>query len=474
MKRQIILVIAAIILLVGCNSKKQQNPEFTVLKGATMFDGTGEIIEQCIIIIKEGIIQSISTQEVDIPDDAEVIDLSGKYITPGLVDAHVHFAQTGFFDGRPDVLDIRDSIDYVQLQSYLQNTPDRYYEAYLRSGVTAVYDVGGFVWSIKFQESAELNLNAPHVAAAGPLLTPVSNEKLTTFNTPAQKQMLNLSSPEFGRQAVRQHTSLGSTGIKIWQLHLEDPEFMKSLKAVADEVVIQGNKLIVHATSLDQAKEALRLGTKVLVHSVSDQPVDEEFIQLAKENGLIYLPTLIVGWGYQNAFRSLKGKFELNDPNNAVDNATKNLINSSTRFYRYYKEPDKFEETLTRMGKRTIRSEEISFDNLRMLYKAGVSIAVSTDAGNPGTLHGISIYDEMEAMQKAGIPAEDIIVMATKNGAMAMERFNDFGTLEKGKMADLIILDNDPSQDIANMRSISHVMRGGLLRPVNEPFKNNH
>jgi len=249
---------------------------------------------------------------------------------------------------------------------------------------------------------------------------------------------------------------------------------MKSLKAVADEVVIQGNKLIVHATSLDQAKEALRLGTKVLVHSVSDQPVDEEFIQLAKENGLIYLPTLIVGWGYQNAFRSLKGKFELNDPNNAVDNATKNLINSSTRFYRYYKEPDKFEETLTRMGKRTIRSEEISFDNLRMLHKAGVSIAVSTDAGNPGTLHGISIYDEMEAMQKAGIPAEDIIVMATKNGAMAMERFNDFGTLEKGKMADLIILDNDPSQDIANMRSISHVMRGGLLRPVNEPFKNNH
>ena len=87
-------------------------------------------------------------------------------------------------------------------------------------------------------------------------------------------------------------------------------------------------------------------------------------------------------------------------------------------------------------------------------------------------MHGISIYDEMEAMQKAGIPAEDILIMATKNGAMAMDRFNDFGSLEKGKMADLIILDNDPSQDIVNMRSISHVMRGGLLRSVKEPFEN--
>ena len=71
------------------------------------------------------------------------------------------------------------------------------------------------------------------------------------------------------------------------------------------------------------------------------------------------------------------------------------------------------------------------------------------DAGNLGTFHGISIYDEMEAMQKASIPASQIIIMATKNGSIAMERSEDFGTLEKGKMADLIILDKDPSIDIS-------------------------
>ena len=71
--------------------------------------------------------------------------------------------------------------------------------------------------------------------------------------------------------------------------------------------------------------------------------------------------------------------------------------------------------------------------NLKKMYDAGALIAVGTDAGNPGTLHGISIYDEMEAMQKAGISPNDLIVMATRNGAIAMDRIDDFGTLESGK-----------------------------------------
>jgi imidazolonepropionase-like amidohydrolase len=108
--------------------------------------------------------------------------------------------------------------------------------------------------------------------------------------------------------------------------------------------------------------------------------------------------------------------------------------------------------------------------NLKRVYEAGIPIAVATDAGNPGTLHGISIYDEMEAMQRAGIPAGEILVMGTKIGAQTMGRGNDFGTLEPGKMADLIVLEKDPSGHIANLRSITHVMRGGLMRPVDQPF----
>jgi len=75
-------------------------------------------------------------------------------------------------------------------------------------------------------------------------------------------------------------------------------------------------------------------------------------------------------------------------------------------------------------------------------------------------------------MQSAGIPAKDLIVMATKNGAEAMERGNDFGTLEKGKIGNLIILDEDPSTDIAHMRSITHTMIKGKLMRVDKITEN--
>jgi len=112
--------------------------------------------------------------------------------------------------------------------------------------------------------------------------------------------------------------------------------------------------------------------------------------------------------------------------------------------------------------------KETMLQNLKNVYDEGGTIVVGTDAGNPGTVHGISYYDEIEAMQEAGIPAKDLIVMATKNGAMAMERLEDFGTLEAGKLADLIVLEKDPSEDISNLRSISHVMRNGVLRNVKD------
>ncbi len=470
MKPSALPAFMATALLLACQPSNPVPVEYLAIKGATLFDGTGAIRPNSIIVIREGRIESVGGPELPIPEGAEMLDLSGKFITPGLVDAHVHFGQTGFFDGRPDALDIRDTLDYAELQSYLQLHPERYYEAYLRSGVTAVYDVGGYPWTLGLQAAAENNLNAPHVAAAGPLLTPVPDENLTAINTPAQKQLLNLKSPEFGREAVRQNSSLGSKGIKIWGLDLNNAAFMESLRAVAEEVERQQNTLIVHATDLDQAKEALRLGARVLVHSVDDKLVDDEFIALAKQARAVYCPTLVVVRGYLNAYKALQSDFVLADPNRAVDSGTRNLLQSAGLFYKYMPNPDGYTDMLTRMEASLSAMDSVMATNLKRVYEAGIPIAVSTDAGNPGTLHGISIYDEMEAMQRAGIPAAEILVMGTKIGAQTMGRGDDFGTLEAGKMADLVILEQDPTQDIAHMRSITHVMRGGRLRLVNQPF----
>jgi imidazolonepropionase-like amidohydrolase len=242
------------------------------------------------------------------------------------------------------------------------------------------------------------------------------------------------------------------------------------LAAVADETTKRGNKLIVHSTSLDEAKEALRLGAKVLVHSVDDAVVDDEFIQLAKANEVIYLPTMTVVRGYLNTFRSLQKERMIEDPNKVMDERAKRFLKTSTAYFSFFPAEADLEKAMLGFEQRIDTMEKVMALNIKKLYDAGITIAVATDAGNPGTFHGISIYDEMEAMQKAGIPTNDLIAMATKNGAMAMDRSADIGTLEKGKMADLIILANDPSKDISNMRSITHVMRGGLLRAVYKKF----
>ena len=113
-------------------------------------------------------------------------------------------------------------------------------------------------------------------------------------------------------------------------------------------------------------------------------------------------------------------------------------------------------------------ANELMADNLRRAWEAGVTVTVGTDAGNPFTVHGPSIYAEMERMQAAGLPAAEIVAMATRNGALAMGIQEDTGTLEPGKAADFLVLTQDPSADIAAFRSISHVARAGQLAPVSD------
>ncbi len=104
--------------------------------------------------------------------------------------------------------------------------------------------------------------------------------------------------------------------------------------------------------------------------------------------------------------------------------------------------------------------------NLKRVSDAGVTVAMGTDAGNPLTLHGPSIYAEMEAMQAAGLTPMEVLVAATRGGSRAMGVEAITGTLEKGKSADLIVVGADPAQDIANLRKLRYVMRAGVLHPL--------
>src|SRR4029079_17969689 len=107
-------------------------------------------------------------------------------------------------------------------------------------------------------------------------------------------------------------------------------------------------------------------------------------------------------------------------------------------------------------------------ENLRRGKAAGIPIALGTDAGNPLTLHAPVFYAEAEARRAAGRTPMEVLVAATRDAARAMGREKDLGTIEAGKLADLIVLGADPTTDIRNLRHLRYVVRGGELRAQEE------
>lgn len=442
-------------------------PPPVALVGATLIDGTGAApIAGATVVIRAGKIECAGSKaSCPVPEGMAVTDLSGLWIMPGIVDAHVHFSQTGWADGRPDAIDVRDRYPYEQVQAGLRAHPERWFRSYLCSGVTAVFDVGGYPWTWELRGRAESDTLAPHVVAAGPLLSTLD----FWLNLPAERQFIHLAGNDAARAGVRYLASHGASAVKVWFIPVAErnPEEMDAaVLAAGEEARKSGIPLIVHATGLREAKSALQAGANLLVHSVWDQPVDDEFIRLARRNNVIYCPTLTVADGYRRMSDSALSGIapEVDDPGGCVDAETLARL-AETPEAGAGKVDSK---TAERGASRNEERRRIMAANLKKVHEAGITVAMGTDAGNPLTLHGPSIYAEMEAMAAAGLSPMDVLVASTRGGARAMGRENDFGTAEAGKIADLLIVAADPTTTVANLRRVRYVVRAGVLRAQEE------
>ncbi|MFQ5538438.1 MAG: amidohydrolase family protein [Gemmatimonadota bacterium] len=446
-----------------------------VLVGATVVDGTGAApLPDGVVLVDGARITCVGTRgECPVPEGATMVDLKGRYITPGLVDAHVHFSQTGWLDGRPDGVSAPDVYPYAETARDAKSHPERWYRSYLCSGITSVFDVGGHPWTTELPAAAEDDPGAVHVRAAGPLVTharvPALNldDEFFTF--------LPMGSVEEARRSVERLAAMGSSAVKVWYVR-PPPERARELDAivmaVGEAARRAGLDLIVHATGLREAKVALRAGASLLVHSVEDRLVDREFLDLLLKNGAVYTPTLTVGEGWSRAMASivLDDPQEVDDPHGCVDPGTLAKIQAPGLLRSYL--PERILEHpvayVRRRFERVGRSQVVMAENLRRVHRAGARVATGTDAGNPLTLHGPSIYGEMEAMQAAGLTPMEVLVMSTRNGAAAMDRLAEVGTLEPGKVADLLVLQEDPTRDVKAFRSVGQVMRAGVFHAVED------
>ena len=350
------------------------------------------------------------------------MNVRGAYVAPGLIDAHVHYSQTGWVDGRPDAIDLRAQFPYDSVTKELARRPDLFHRADLCSGVTSVFDVGGFPWTYGVARSSRSAKDAPRVVATGPLLATIEVDPQMTPQFDFMKDDSTV------RAQVRAHRAGGAEAIKVWYIEVPDSlqQHAKAmLMAAGDEAHKAGLRLVVHATELARAKEAIDAGAAVLVHNIEDRTVDAEFLTAAKRRGTIVIPTLTVLEGYADVF--LGRSPGLRYPLECVDPSTRHKLETV------------LSEKVRAKGKAFWQSPKVrrlfttSADNLRRMYQAGVPIAMGTDAGNPGTAHGPSVYREMEAMQRAGMPASAVFASATIGAARAMDIDERRGLGDRGE-----------------------------------------
>ena len=441
-------------------------PPPRAIVGATLVDGTGRApVPNAVIVIRDGRIECAGPRaRCPVPAGVDTLDARGLWALPGLVDAHVHYSQTGWADGRPDALDLRAEHPYEAVQARLRTTSERFHRTWLASGVTAVFDVGGFPWTLRMRDDAERSTEAPHVSTAGPLLSTVDH----WLNVPAERQFIVLRDSISAREGVRYLRAIGSDAVKVWFIVRPGSDFAameRAVLAAGEEARRAGLPLIVHATGLAEAKVAVRAGARLLVHSVENLPVDEEFLALCRERGTLYCPTLTVRDGYVRMAESVTGGTPpaVDDPNGVVDSLTLAHLASTPGIARRL--------GVTRAVPRRTAIDSLHRTmaaNLMRVQRAGIPVVMGTDAGNPLTLHGPAIHAELEAMQRAGMAPMDVLVSATRNGARAMGRDAEFGTVEPGRLADLVLVSADPTRDVANLRRTRWVVRGGVIRSLEE------
>src|SRR5216117_95990 len=337
---------------------------------------------------------------------------------------------------------------------------------YIRSGITSVVDVGGPMWNFEVRKKANTTAKAPRVAVAGPLISSVSREKLDLGDPPIVK----IDTPDQARQFVRKLAPQNPDVVKIWYIVDQDhpvESFRPIVRATVEESHAHKIRVAVHATELETARAAVEEGADVLVHSVTDKPVDDAFVKLLKDRNTILCPTLVVFERYGRTF-----SHQLNlTPEEKTWGNPEVIASLDVTKIPQDKLPDRIKAALAKPDEaldRIKKTYDIALPNLKRLQDAGITIAAGTDAGNIGTIHGPALFREFQLMKEAGLTNMQILQSTTVNAAKLFggDTGAHIGKIDNGYFADLVILKSNPADDIANASDIDTVIKNGVVYPA--------
>lgn len=435
---------------------RQLQRNYTVLvRGARIFTGDGRVIESGSVLIKGGKVAEVF--EGPAPDaasrNAEIMEGAGKTVLPGFIDVHVHL-------GAPAGL------------SEPSATPDtkalpRALAGYLYSGITSVRSAGdGLHHSLMLRTRiAQAELLGATLHACGPAFTAEGGHGTEYFAhlPPAERGIIEgeylrmPKTPEEARAQVKELKGQGIDCIKaILEAGREGALFNRMdvtvFRAVAAEAHQQGLPLAVHTGDLKDVVDALAAGAASIEHGSFREAIPEEVFARMAQAGVYYVPTLSVI------------EARLQRAQSRTDGLLRPLVQqvvpqASLAETRKALEAKKFEDP----GQASYFREalERGRENLRRAHRAGVKLAIGSDAGNPLVFHGPTVQYELRLWGQAGIPAEVALQAATYHGAQLLGAGQHVGRIEKGYDADLLVVDGDPLSDLTATEQISEVFYKG-------------
>ncbi|HEX2136161.1 MAG TPA: amidohydrolase family protein [Microvirga sp.] len=449
--------LAAVLLLLSaaCIPSAAAAERLSAFVGGTLIDGSGSppIPDAALLVAGDRILAVGPAAEVPIPGDAARVDTSGRWIIPGLIDAHVHFFQSGGIYTRPDILDLRAVRPYaVEIEEIRKRLP-KTLARYLASGVTGVVDLGGPYWNFEVRALAQSLRVAPRVAVAGPLLATYAPSELAG---PAGPPMIRISTAAEAEAEVERQLRRAPDLVKIWFVRpgRDLGRELTWIRAAIAASHAAGVRVVAHATQPRVAQAVVGAGADILAHSVEEGFVDDSLLAAMRARDAIYIPTLAVGQGYAAVFgrhvRLSPIEQRLGDPDaiasfDDLDAVPRHLVPGWVR------------------PRRPQPLDPMVVENLRRVQAHGIRIAAGSDAGNIGTLHGPALHRELELMVQAGLTPLQALTAAAQGGAAVMGRSADLGTLAPGKLADLVVLAADPLADIRNTQRIHRVVKGGEM-----------
>jgi len=406
-----------------------------IFRGGFLIDGNGgEPIENSIVVINGDKIEKIGRDSKEtIPKDAKEFDISGKTIMPGLIDAHTHISSlSGGMNIPADVC--KDYTARRALKAYIN------FQKTLKAGFTTVREAGAVAYiDVAYRDLVNLGeIDGPRVIAAGKGINITGGHAELCSHEPWIKtNMGGIDEVADGRsqcrRAVRNQVRMGVDFIKIfatsgiYDAFAGGPrrEFSdEELKVLVEEAHVLGRKVAAHAHSPEAIIACLKVGVDSIEHGMF---MNDECLELMKKKNAYWVLTCSI-------------------MNNLANGASAGVIQSAVI-----------------NAQNALNVQKKAFH--RALEIGGVNICVGTDTGACGTMPGDNAY-ELELLNRWGLSEMNCIIAATKTNAELLGIIDKVGTIEKGKYADIIVVDKNPLKDIKILRNkekIKLVMIGGKI-----------